>query len=528
MMSAHRTWVLLAVALAIGSGERAGASSMIGSSFLRTASPNGKAILVLDPAARRIRVFVDDGKAGVVKLWEMSGRERVGFVSDDGEYVAVGQSGNELIDDADPQRTLVSFYRRGALVKAVSLGEVAFDPANLPRTVSDVSWGHYLGFVGPRRFAVQTEENRRIVFDVATGLAVPPAPPPRPERFIAPPTKVAPPGARLTTTGQSHGGFPAIAAGPPGFAVAWEEQDPARLPGRHVGVAIVDRDGHTVRGPRIILDHPGSAADLRLIWNGRTFIVIACGAGWPEPGKAAVVWGEIDGQGGFRESGRYATGGFNAAFGCGEPSVEAGGIVVPVIVRDTAYDDGEVERRRRCVLRPLTLGGASASAGRDLPLCHVVAHTPRGIMGQNERDETVILDPKGRSRRAPVTDDLAAVSGSQDQILSLGWAGGSRMDGGFAKKSAFPSPFPSHLSRNSLRAVDADLFAAYGEIPEGIDLAFFSGAGVARWQGPVRLSGATGVLPRSVDCAADAGGIACTYVAGDGGHDDVYFARIRP
>jgi hypothetical protein len=495
---------VLAFAITAIAGGVAGAP-ILDAGVLRASSRTGKATLVLDPYVRKMQVFIEDGAATRRKWWERSSDESIGFISDDGEYAAIGQTGNNLVDDRSPDRTMISFYHRGALVRAVTLAEVVFEPARLDGFPPEIAWGQYVGFIGPRRFAVDTEEKRRIVFDVTTGLAVGPAP--RRERGTQLPAKTARP-IRLTTTGQRHGGIPAVARGPSELAVAWEEQDPAGTPGSHIALAILDQAGQIRRAPRIVLDTGRSVPDLHLVWNGEAFTFIACGTGWPAAGQATVLWGVVDVEGGFREAGRHGVFGHNDAFGCGTPAVGPGGVFVPVKIRDSAYDKEGPRHKRRCTIRPLAVTGSSATIGSELPLCHVIARTPEGIVGVDSDGQFVAIDPRGRTRPAPVMNDLVG-SANHKASISLPSLSGGRP--------------------TALRALDGDLIAAYRQTPDGIDVAFFQSNGAVRWQGQVTLPGEPGAHPRSLDCAGASDALACVYVAGDTLlREDVYSVLLRP
>ena len=99
----------------------------------------------------------------------MSGWNYNAYLSDDGEYLTVGYYGNNLLDlDVTPETPMLTFYRRGVVVRSVPLKEL-LEVKNLRRTVSHFAWGVYSGYVETHRFAVETVEDRDLVFDVTTG-----------------------------------------------------------------------------------------------------------------------------------------------------------------------------------------------------------------------------------------------------------------------------------------------------------------------------------------------------------------------
>ena len=57
-------------------------------------------------------------------------------------------------------------------VGTVRLRELIRDFRHMEPRVSHYSWGDFIGFVSLNRFAVETVEGRRLVFDVTTGKQV--------------------------------------------------------------------------------------------------------------------------------------------------------------------------------------------------------------------------------------------------------------------------------------------------------------------------------------------------------------------
>lgn len=102
------------------------------------------------------------------KLWEMPRFVQTAFLSDDGEYLVIGYPYESLILDYKPTDSLVSFYRRGTLIKAWTVQEIIKDLNKLERTMSHWWWGHFLGFTAPHEFSLETIEGKR-VFDVTNG-----------------------------------------------------------------------------------------------------------------------------------------------------------------------------------------------------------------------------------------------------------------------------------------------------------------------------------------------------------------------
>jgi hypothetical protein len=122
----------------------------------------------MDPAMRTTTV-----SQGRRVLWTMPGWFRVAALADDGAHLVVGHEGMNLLPlDAGASTVIVTFYRRGDVVRKVTLAQVMGDLSNLERSVSHLVWGYYLGFDAQGHYAIETVEGRRLAFDVTTGRLV--------------------------------------------------------------------------------------------------------------------------------------------------------------------------------------------------------------------------------------------------------------------------------------------------------------------------------------------------------------------
>jgi hypothetical protein len=140
---------------------------------LEVFSRNRHFYVLLDHVANRTTAFRVRPGAEPEKLWEMPGWFPVVALSDDGEYLVVGQPGNNLIDlDHAPDVVILSFFRRGVLTREVRLPELVPDASALQRTMSHYEWGSHLGFDDQGHYRVQTADGRVVAFDVATGERV--------------------------------------------------------------------------------------------------------------------------------------------------------------------------------------------------------------------------------------------------------------------------------------------------------------------------------------------------------------------
>lgn len=130
-------------------------------------SPSGVACAVMNVDAGRTS-FVKDGRV----LWRMPGWFRDAYLADDGEHFVVGYDGLSLLWEPRPDTTMITFWRRGRLVRDVALSEVIEDFSRLERTASHLLWGHTVGFDARGRFLVHTVEDRMLAFDVESGFVV--------------------------------------------------------------------------------------------------------------------------------------------------------------------------------------------------------------------------------------------------------------------------------------------------------------------------------------------------------------------
>lgn len=131
-------------------------------------SPNGVYCAVMDAETKQTFVL-RDGRPH----WQRSGWFRDAFLADDGEHLVVGYRGLDLLNwDYRPGTVLLSFWRRDRLIRAVPFAEVIEEPARLRPMAGHFLWGRTAGFDESGRFIVETVEDRRLTFDITTGILV--------------------------------------------------------------------------------------------------------------------------------------------------------------------------------------------------------------------------------------------------------------------------------------------------------------------------------------------------------------------
>jgi len=140
---------------------------MMPPSVWQTCSPSGEYCARRDPKENRV-VAYKPGMEQVV-LWTAQGWSRVATLADDGVHMVLGYEGMNLIPvDYDPDMKMLTFFRRGEVIRRVALSAIVGGEA-LQRTVSHWYWGDYLGLDADGYFAVRTAGGREIRFEITTG-----------------------------------------------------------------------------------------------------------------------------------------------------------------------------------------------------------------------------------------------------------------------------------------------------------------------------------------------------------------------
>lgn len=134
---------------------------------------------VMNPESNTTIVYKAESNGRRTKSWTVEGWFRVAHLSSDGDHLVVGHDGiNLLPTNVTKDEPMIRFFRRGKLLKTVTLGELITDTSNLKRTVSHYSWGSYLGFDPFDEngyYFVKTVEGKTLAFDVTTGKVASPA-----------------------------------------------------------------------------------------------------------------------------------------------------------------------------------------------------------------------------------------------------------------------------------------------------------------------------------------------------------------
>ena len=335
---------------------------------------------------------------------------------------------------------------------------------------------------------------------------------------------------RVSTTRAGLDG-PAIAAGPNGYAVAWGERHDkgGHLVDPKMAFALLDPKGKTIKGPRYGAGLDLHLAQRRLIWNGHDYTVVACAQRQPANLKSLVVWGHLDGEAGFHESGRVVVDGSTIV--CNQPQIEGDKVILGIQMDGREGMDLTEVTPANCYVRFVALGDHEATpVGKDLKLCTALARGTSQTLGTNHKNAFRLLDDKGKaSPKTGVKAPLAAArSGTGTIVLDV--VGDQlqfvRLDPTLKVEGAGAIHDPPHAS--DLRVLRPDLVAIYDLLTPRLEGAFAAPDGTIKQKFEVTLSGRPGdETPSFLDLAARPDALACAYLSGKDDAQDVY-VRIIP
>lgn len=131
-------------------------------------SSNGIYCATSDPAKNITTVT----KKGSTKApWQILGWQRWVLVSNEGNVV-VGYNGLNLVPvDVKLTQPLILFYKKGKLVKTITLGHLFKDRSQLRQTASHLAWVNSMRFNAQNKLNLELIDGRKITFDSNTGIA---------------------------------------------------------------------------------------------------------------------------------------------------------------------------------------------------------------------------------------------------------------------------------------------------------------------------------------------------------------------
>ena len=125
-------------------------------------SPSENVCATTDPAAN---TTIARNRATQRVLWSLPGWHRWLFIADDGISAVVGYGGQNLLPlDVRLSQPVLSFYRRGKLIRVVALGELYKQLADIPRTESHLAWVSSVGFNHQNQFMLTLPDGRMVTF----------------------------------------------------------------------------------------------------------------------------------------------------------------------------------------------------------------------------------------------------------------------------------------------------------------------------------------------------------------------------
>ena len=104
-------------------------------------------------------------------LWSVPGWHRWIFVSDDGQTIAIGYDGMNLVPrDVTLSEPIIYVYNNGRLVRTVVLGDFFKSVSELTPTVSHYAWGSIQGFNRSNQLVVALVNGTYAAFSARTGM----------------------------------------------------------------------------------------------------------------------------------------------------------------------------------------------------------------------------------------------------------------------------------------------------------------------------------------------------------------------
>jgi hypothetical protein len=199
----------------------------------------------------------------------------------------------------------------------------------------------------------------------------------------------------VTRTQQSHRGGIGVAAGPAGWAIAWEEIAPtgADERPRTIHAAIVG-DGGTITTVATPLWSARTGPSEELVaWNGSSFTVVVCSDAWNQ--GEHIVWGELTPAGAFTPRGDLSWD--KGALYCAEARAVGDHVEVIVASDNTAYGAYDQILSRTCAVYRVALRGDHGTIAKAAPLCTSEAAGDTWIAGEDAKNRFAVADAKGKA-----------------------------------------------------------------------------------------------------------------------------------
>ena len=133
-----------------------------------TCSSSGRYCAISDPEKGVTRIATGFSEP---TLWSIPGWHPLLLVSNDGESVVVVFDGENLVPlKVTLREPVLSFWRRGKLIRQVRLGDLYQDKSQLSRTLGHFSWLNDIELNSANQVVIKLVTGRTVAFSAATGL----------------------------------------------------------------------------------------------------------------------------------------------------------------------------------------------------------------------------------------------------------------------------------------------------------------------------------------------------------------------
>jgi hypothetical protein len=130
-------------------------------------SASGSICAESDPRSNVTKVV---HRASGRELWSIAGWHRWMFVAEDGQSLAIGYAGMNLVPlDAELSLEVMRFYAKGRLVRTLRLADLYQSRSQLRRTASHIAWVQSVGVNRANQLVLELVTGRKVAFAMSTG-----------------------------------------------------------------------------------------------------------------------------------------------------------------------------------------------------------------------------------------------------------------------------------------------------------------------------------------------------------------------
>jgi hypothetical protein len=217
----------------------------------------------------------------------------------------------------------------------------------------------------------------------------------------------AAPAPVVLSSNMNYRGYMAVAGGPPGALVAWEQialSGPDDRP-REIRAALIGDTGKLVVAPVKLFDGGLGGNEMHAIWNGKTFTLAICNDAWDDAADREahrkLVWGEVAANGTFIKRGEQNVPG-RGSFFCSALHMEGDKIIIVATDKREQYGAHDNLLSRTCTSTRYDITGTRAIAGKPMQLCEVYAADAGWTIGRDAKDKDRIVTGTGKVLAPPL------------------------------------------------------------------------------------------------------------------------------